>query len=172
MITEKYLGTFNRTDQEDPLKTFRYTVEIESFARFGFAKCSKLAAKTDVVEYRVGGSNTTVLKSPGLTKFDNITLERGQVLAAGEGSDDCLLWYNQVFDAATKTPASSAAFRRTIDIVQFSKSGDEARRWRVKEAWPTGHSPVSDFDALTSANSIEVLEIVHEGYTLVSSAGR
>ncbi len=162
-----FLGIFGRTDQEDPLKVFRFHIEIENFSRFGFQKCSKLQAQTDVVEYREGGQNTTPQKSPGLTKFPNITLERGQILAAGAGDKDIMDWYQQVFDISAKKPGSSPKFRRDVDIVQFNKEGDEVARWRVVEAWPAEASPHGDFDAMQSDNSIESMTLAHEGFRRV-----
>ncbi len=165
-----FLGTFNgRTDQEDPLKTFRFHIEIENFSRFGFAKCSKLQAQTDVVEYREGGDNTTPKKSPGLTKFPNITLSRGQILAAGAGDADIMDWYQQVFDVSAKKPGSTGKFRRDIDIVQFDKEGTEVARWRVDQCWPAEHAPFGDLDAMASENSIEEMVLAHEGYRKVAA---
>jgi phage tail-like protein len=168
---EKFLETFNRTDQEDPLKVFRFHVEIDNFARFGFSKVSGLKTQTDVIEYREGGQNTTVQKSPGLTKFPNITLERGQVLSAGAGDKDVLVWATQVFDVSSRIAGSTKNFRRSIDVVQYDKEGTEVRRWKIIEAWVVTYTPFTDLDGSSSANSIEVMEIAHEGYRFIQSAG-
>lgn len=171
LITLKgFLATFGRTDQEDPLKVFRFHVEIDGFARFGFQKVSGLQAQTEKVEYREGGSNTTVQKSPGLTKYPDITLERGQILAAGAGDNDILTWYRQVFDVSAKKANSSAAFRRDIDLVQFDKEGTEVKRWRVYEAWPSDFTPMGDLDGQSSNDSIEKMVIAHEGFDLVPAS--
>lgn len=169
MATFDFLSTFNRTDQEDPLKVFRFQVEIANFTRFGFAKVTGLTAETEVTEYREGGNNATVEKSPGLTKFSDVTLERGQIIASNKGEFDLLRWYNQVFDVSSKR-GSPGVFRRTVDVVQFNKEGREVKRWRLANAWPKTHSPVPDLDALSSANSIEKIVIVYEGHGLKTSA--
>lgn len=168
LLVPKFLGTFNRTDQEDPLKNFRYHIEIEGFARFGFSKVSGLGVQTDVVEYREGGMNTTPQKSPGQSKFPNITLERGQVLAAGAGDKDCLTWATQVFDVSSKIAGSSPKFRRNIEIVQFDKEGLERVRWAVSETWVADYKPMGDLDAMGNANAIESMVIVHEGFRRVT----
>jgi phage tail-like protein len=166
LIVVPFLGTFNRTDQDDPLKVFRFHIEIESFSRFGFSKMSGLERQTDVVEYREGGDNTTISKSPGLTKFPDVTLERGQILAAGKGNLDILKWATQVYDASAKGPSSSGAFRRDVDIVQFDKEGTEVHRWRLKDCWPRNDKPISDLDAMASNNSLQTMVLVHEGFRL------
>jgi phage tail-like protein len=43
----------------------------------GVSKVSALKRTTDVVEHREGGDPSTVRKSPGQTKFEAVTLERG-----------------------------------------------------------------------------------------------
>ena len=166
---KKFLQTFNRTDSEDPMKVFRYHVEIQQFARFGFTSVTGVSADVDVVEFREGGSNTTPLKSPGITKFPDVTLVRGQIFAAAFGSNDVLNWFRQVFDVSAKWQASSRNFRRSVDIVQFDKEAVERYRWRLKQAWPRSIRPLSDLDALKSDNSLEQMVIVHEGFQLVSS---
>jgi len=166
----KFLQTFNRTDAEDPMKVFRYHVEIAQFARFGFSKVAGLAAQTDIVEYREGGQNSTVQKSPGITKFPNVTLERGQIFAAGFGDRDVLNWYLQVFNVSTKKAQSPRAFRRNVDVVQFDKEAVERYRWRLVQCWPSEVKPLADLDAMQSNNSIESCTLAHEGFRLVTSA--
>lgn len=159
---------FNRASANDPLKVFNFAIEIDGFARFGFMECSKLEAQTDVVEYREGADNTTVRKSPGLTKFPDITLKRGQITAEGAANDDILKWYKQVYDVSAKNPtAGSNQFRRTINIVQLAREGIPAVRWEVVEAWPMNFAPFSDLNAKQSEDSIAQLVICHEGWKLV-----
>lgn len=165
----KFLEIFGRTAAEDPLKVFNFVIEIEQFARFGFSKVTGLQSQTDVVEYREGGQNTTPQKSTGLTKFPNVTFERGQIFAAGYGDKDILNWYTQVFDVSAKKSKSAGTFRRDIDVVQFNKEGDEVMRWRLSNAWPSEYTPTSDFDALASDNSIEKMVIAHEGFLPIAS---
>ena len=165
----KFLQTFNRSDEEDPLKTFLFQVEIQQYARFGFSKCSGLSAKTDVIEYREGGQNSTKQKSPGLTEFPNVTLERGQIFAAGFGDKDSLNWYFSVFNASSKKAQSPKNFRRQVEIVQFDKEAVERYRWQLVQCWPTEIKPLSDLDAMKSDNSIEQVVLAHEGWRLAKS---
>ena len=166
---KKFLQTFNRADNEDPLKAFRYQIEIQQFARAGFSKMSGLSATTDIVEYREGGQNSTVQKSPGLTKFGNVTLERGQIFSAGLGDKDVLNWYLQTFNVSAKKAQSPRAFRRQVDIVQFDKEAVERYRWRLVQCWVTEIHPIGDLDALASNNVIEQCVLAHEGFRLITS---
>jgi phage tail-like protein len=164
----KFLRTFNRTDQEDPLKVFRYHIEIDGFARFGFSKVSGLKASTADVKYREGGDNTTEKKSPGLTSFPDVTFERGQILAAAYGAYDIVVWYTQVFDVSSKIAGSAGSFRRQIQVVQNNKEGVEVLRWAIIECWPKEPEFLPELDAMSSNNSIEKMVICHEGIRLLT----
>lgn len=163
----KFLQTFSRTDAEDPLAAFRFLVEIDGFARSGFQKVSGLEATIEQLKYREGGNNTTIRKSPGLTEFSDLVLERGQIFSAGVGDKDVYNWYKQGFDVSARTAKSSRTFRRDIEIVQLDKEGNEAARWRLFEAWVAKLKPMSDLDAQGNEHSIETLTIAYEGFLLV-----
>ena len=162
---EYFLDAFNRTDTEDPLKNFRFGVEIGGFVRSLFSKVSGLSAgQTEAVEYREGGMNTNVQSSPGLTKNTDVTLERGLIVGvAGSGETNMLDWYKSVYDVSQRVPKSSKDFRRTVDIITFDKEGVVVVRWRLLQAWPKEYVPMTDLDAMASGNLMERLVLVHEG---------
>lgn len=150
---------------DDPLKVFRYRVEIEGVIRMGFTKVSGLSKETDVVEYDEGGSDSPQ-KSAGKTKYPDITLERGQFANSSLGGDNDLLdWADAV--SSLRTTGSAANYRRDLVIIQYAADNTEARRWIVREAWISKYTPMSDQDASQSANSFETCTITHEGFDLV-----
>lgn len=164
----RFLSTFNRTSQEDPLKVFRFAVEIENFARFGFSECGGLSPDTDVTEYREGTDASTPRKSPGMTKFGDIELKRGKILAAGQGDADIADWYNQVFNASARRPGASRVYRRTLDIVVFDREAQEVVRYRVLQAWCKAWKPLGDgLKGLGSDDIIEGMTIVNEGFRII-----
>ncbi len=61
----------------DPYKNFKFRVKWDGKYVAGVSKVSALKRTTDPVEHRSGGDPSTVHKSPGQTKYDAITLERG-----------------------------------------------------------------------------------------------
>ena len=163
-----FLGVFARTDQEDPIKVFRYTIAVDNFSRFGFSKMTGLKATTEEVKYREGTMNTTPQKSPGITTFSDVTFERGVVISPGQGAFDMIIWYTQVFDVSSKNASSARAFRRTIEVTQNFKDGTVALQWRLVEAWPKEIEPFPDLDAMTSNDDIEKMVICHEGFQLLT----
>ncbi len=62
--------------RNDPYKSFNFRVEIDGIAHAAFSEVTGLESETAVIEYRAGGENV-VRKLPGLTKFGNIVLRRG-----------------------------------------------------------------------------------------------
>lgn len=153
-----------RSSVDDPLKAFRFRVEVDGFVRAAFMEVSGLESTTEVVEYREGGDNATVLKSPGLTSFANLVFKRGQFVRSTRGGDDDFAqWAKQVFDVTSG--GAPMDFRRTLDIVQYHRDGSEAKRHRVVECWPTRFKPMGDLNATSNDNSIQELEVVNEGFT-------
>jgi phage tail-like protein len=154
-----------RASTEDPIKVFRFRIEIDDVVRAGFTECSGLERTTDVAEYREGGMNETAQKSAGLSKFSDIVLKRGQIVNSQRGGDaDFMEWAREVHDVAVG--GNAANYRRTLDIVQFNSLNQEVKRWTVTNAWPSRYKPFSDLNGTSSDNSIEELTLTHEGFDL------
>ena len=64
-------------ERQDPLRNFRYRLEINSITQAGFAEVTVGELSTDPIEYREGDELTTVRKLNGLNKYANITLKWG-----------------------------------------------------------------------------------------------
>src|SRR5437588_11968882 len=62
--------------RHDPLRNFRFRVEIDGIAIAGFSEAAIGATTTDVIDYREGNEPAHVRKLPGLTKSGNVTLTR------------------------------------------------------------------------------------------------
>lgn len=150
---------------EDPLKVFRFRIEIDNIQRAGFTDVTGLERETDVVEYREGGFNETPQKSAGLSKFPDLTFKRGQIVGSDRGGDDDLVeWVEQVHNVASG--GNEAQYRRDFDVVQFNALNEEVRRWKVYQAFPRRYKPFSDFNAQSSDNSYEEIVVAHEGWQL------
>jgi phage tail-like protein len=170
LIIHPFLGTFNRTTDEDPLKDFGFRIEIQGFTRMGFAKGSAPSVKVEQIKYREGGDNYAVKKSPGLPEFTDITLERGMIVQAGDGNDeDCWAWMTQVFNYASL--AQKKTIRRSVDYVLLDRESKEVLRYRLHQAWVCELTPFSDLDAQGNNNMITKAVICYEGFTKVLAVG-
>ena len=81
----------------DPYKNFKFRVKWDGHYIAGISKVSALRRTTEVVEHREGGDPSAWRKSPGLTKFEPITLERGvthgcRIECSSTVEDDSWIW--------------------------------------------------------------------------------
>lgn len=148
----------------DPYKAFMFEVEISgnmTFARAGFQKVSGLKMTTDAIEYREGGDPTTVTKTPGLTKFEPITLERGM-------SDDMDMWSwaCKIFSMDGGTVPDTNA-RANVTIKLKDRAGAIAKKWEIPEAWVSEYN-TGDLDAQGNNVLIEKITLQHQGFRQVS----
>lgn len=139
--------------RKDPLRNFRFRVEIDGIQQAGFSDVSGFDATIDVIDYREGSDPTHVRKLPGLTKYGNITLKWGIT-----DSLDIYNWHKLAIDGDIQ--------RKNISIIAMDEKGDDKARWDIVNAWPTKYDP-PDFTAKGNDVAIETLEIVHEGVTRV-----
>lgn len=151
---------FADTERYDPYKSFRFEVEISGnmvFAKAGFQKVSGLKMNTDVIEYREGGDNITVTKTPGLVKFDPITLERGM-----SEDTDMWDWASKIFHM--DETSHTQKFRANVKIkLKDCRTGDVVKIWEIPNAWISRYE-TGEFDATSSNVMIETMELQHEGF--------
>ena len=65
------------TERFDPYKNFKFRIKWDGRYVAGISKISALKRSTELVNHREGGDPSTDRISPGRTKFEPITLERG-----------------------------------------------------------------------------------------------
>ncbi len=136
-------------DRTDRYGAFNFLVEIDGVTVAGFSEASGLSTETDVVEYRTGDSDITVTKIPGLTKFTNISLNRGFT-----ANDELGKWRKSVLDGATE--------RHSGTIQLLNEARETAVKWNFREGWPSKWEGPS-LNSKTSEVAIETLEIACEG---------
>src|SRR5215813_1763443 len=104
--------------RNDPYKNFKFRIKFGTNPDYvaGISKISALRRTTEVVEHREGGDPSTSRKSPGRTKYEPITLERGVT-----HDTDFEVWASKVWNFAGRLGAESslADFRRDITIDIF-----------------------------------------------------
>jgi phage tail-like protein len=142
------------TTRQDPLRNFRYRLEIDQIEQAGFSEVAIGDLSTDPIEYREGDEiPTTVRKLNGLAKYGNITLKWG-VTDSTELAD----WFGLVVDDAT--PLDDA--RRNVVIRLQDEAGQDTAAWEVTKAWPCKYDP-TDLDGKGNDVSIDTLELCNEG---------
>lgn len=137
----------------DPLRNFRYRLEIDQIEQGWFSEVTIGDLSTDPIEYREGDELTTVRKLNGLNKYGNITLKWG-VTDSMELAD----WHQLVVDDATLLQDA----RRTVVIRVQDEAGEDKAAFEITKAWPCKYDP-SDLNAKDGAVFIDTLELCNEG---------
>jgi len=112
----------------DPYKSFKFRVKWDGRYVAGISKVSALRRMTEVVEHREGGDPSSTRKSPGQTKYEAITLERGVT-----HDEEFEKFTNKVwnFGAGLGVEVSLADFRKDITIEVLNEAGQVALAYNV-----------------------------------------
>lgn len=143
-------------DRHDPLRNFRYRLEIDGIDQAGFSEVAIGDSSTDVIDYREGNEPKHVRKLSGLNKFANLTLKWG-ITESTTLAD----WRQLVVE-----DGPLAAARRTVLIKLADEAGTDKAAFRIVNAWPSKYDP-SDLNATGNAVAIDALELTHEGITRI-----
>src|SRR4026207_6648 len=104
----------------DPLRNFRYRLEIDSITQAGFSEVAIAETTIDAVDYREGTDPPHVRKLSGLAKYGNITLKWG--LSVGGTALDLFKWHADVSAGQIKER------RKKVGIVVQAEDGAAAPR--------------------------------------------
>ena len=145
----------------DPYKTFKFRVKWDARFVAGVSKVSALKRSTEVIEHRDGGDPSTARKSPGRTKFEPITLERGVTHDV-----EFERWANKVwnFGSGLGSEVSLADFRKDIIIEFYNEAGQLALAYKVFRCWASEFQALPDLDANANAVAIQTLKLENEGW--------
>ncbi len=143
----------------DPYKNFKFRVSWDGRDIAGVSKVSGLKRTTELVEHRDGGDLSGKRKSPGLSTYEPIMLERGL-----SHDPDFEEWANLVHNYQGDGAVSLRNFRKDIVISVYNLSGQKVLSWRVFRCWVSEYQPLPEMDANANAIGIETLGITHEGF--------
>ncbi len=149
------------TQRLDPYKNFKFRLKWDGKYVFGCSKLSGLKRSTEVVEHRAGGDPSTSHKSPGRTKYEALTLERGLTQDVEFRTWAGLVWN---FGGALGSEVSLANFRKNIYIEFYNEAGQLAMAYKVYRCWVSEYQALPDLDANANAVAIEHIKIEHEGF--------
>lgn len=124
------------------------------------SKISALKKSTEPVEHREGGNPSRKTNSPGLTKFEPITLERGVThdLAFEE-------WANRINQYEAGDGAMSlATYKQDIRIELLNLQGTPVKSYNVFNCWVSEYTALPELDAGANAVAIESMVLQNEGW--------
>jgi phage tail-like protein len=136
----------------DPYKAFMFRVKWDGRYVAGVSKVSALKRSTDPVIHRDGGDPTHERKSPGKTKYDAVTLERGVT-----HDPDFEAWANLVH--SPEAPISLKNFRKDVILDFFNEAGQLAISYKLSRCWPSEFQALPQLDAGTAGVAIQTLKL-------------
>lgn len=144
----------------DPYANFKFRVKWDGRYVAGVSKVSALKRTTEVIEHREGGDPSTSHKSPGRTKYDAITLERGVTHDV-----EFERWANKVWNLGSGLGAevSLKDFRKDLLIELYNEAGQLVLSYKVYRAWVSEYQALPDLDANANAVAIQHIKLETEG---------
>lgn len=145
----------------DPYKNFKFRVKWDGRYVAGVSKVSALKRSTEMVEHREGGDPSTSRKSPGRTKYEAVTLERGVTHDL-----EFERWANKVwnFGAGLGAEVSLKDFRKDISIEVYNEAGQKVLAYNLFRCWVSEYQSLPDLDANTNAIAIQTIKLENEGW--------
>jgi phage tail-like protein len=149
------------THRFDPYKNFKFRIKWDGRYVAGVSKVGALKRSTEVVEHREGGDPSTSRKSPGRTKYEAITLERG-VTHDTEFEN----WANKVWHIGTGLGAevSLKDFRKDVLLEIYNETGQVVLAYKIYRCWVSEFQATADLDANANAVLIQTLKLENEGW--------
>jgi phage tail-like protein len=149
------------TNRFDPYKNFKFRVKWDGRYVAGVSKVGALKRTTEMVEHREGGDPSTSRKSPGRTKYEAITLERGVTHDL-----EFERWANKVwnFGAGLGAEVSLKDFRKEITIEVYNEAGQKVLAYNVFRCWVSEFQALPDLDANANAIAIQTIKLENEGW--------
>ena len=145
----------------DPYKNFKFRVKWDGRYVAGVSKVGALKRSTEVVEHRNGGDPSTSRKSPGRSKYEAITLERGVT-----HDTEFEKWANKVwnFGSGLGKETSLKDFRKDLIIEMYNEAGQLVIAYKVYRCWVSEFQALPDLDANANAVAIQSIKLENEGW--------
>src|SRR5512143_2834612 len=149
----------------DPYKNFKFRVKWDGRYVAGVSKVGALKRTTEVVEHREGGDPSMSRKSPGRTKYEPISLERGVTHDV-----EFEQWANKVWNVGSRlgSEVSLKDFRKDVIIDVYNESGQLVLSYKVFRCWVSEYQALPDLDANANAVAIQTTALENEGWERVT----
>jgi phage tail-like protein len=145
----------------DPYKNFKFRVKWDGRYVAGVSKVSALKRTTEIVEHREGGDPSMSRKSPGRSKYEAITLERGVT-----HDTEFEKWANKVWNLGSGlgSEVSLKDFRKDLIIEVYNEAGQVVLGYKLFRCWVSEYQALPDLDANANAVAIQHIKLENEGW--------
>lgn len=142
------------THRSDPYKNFKFRVYSEGVEVMGVSKVGALKRSTEVVNYRSGGGNTFDFKSPGRTKYEAVTMERGLT-----HDPHFEIWASQVHAQDGTSITDLRNYKKDLTVELLNLRDQVAMRFYLYRCWPSDYTALPDLDAGQNGVAIQSLTL-------------
>lgn len=127
----------------------------------GISKVSGLKRKTEVITNRSGGDPSLQRKSPGMTNYKPVIIQRPR-----SADKEFERWANKVwnFGSGLGSEVSLRDFRKDIRIELCTKTGNVILAINIYRCWPSEYVALSDLVEDSDSLAMEKLVLQHEGW--------
>jgi phage tail-like protein len=125
----------------------------------GVSKIGALKRTTEVVNHREAGDVSTERKSPGNTKFEAITLERGV-----SHDPEFEAWANLVYSTEGDAAVSLRNYKKDILLEFLNLQGTVVKAYRIFRCWVSEYTALPELDANANAIAFEMMTLQNEGW--------
>jgi phage tail-like protein len=145
----------------DPYKNYKFRVKWDGRYVAGISKVGALKRTTEVVTYREGGDPSSERRSPGQTKFEAVTLERGVT-----HDTEFEKWANKVWNFGSGLGAETSLkdFRKDVILEVYNEAGQLVIAYRIFRCWVSEYQALPELDASANAVAIQTLKLENEGW--------
>jgi phage tail-like protein len=143
----------------DPYKVFKFQVILDGRIVPGISRVSALRRRIESLDFRSGAFPSNFLKSPGITRFDPIVLERG--VTHDTTFED---WAELAHAPAGDAAMSLRNFRKDIRINLLNMQGNIVLSYMVYRCWVSEYQPLPELNAGANDVAIESVVLEHEGF--------
>lgn len=145
--------------QVDPFKNFKFRVYMGPTLIAGVSKVSAFKRTTEVASFRGGEVDSSQIHSPGQSKFEPITLERG--LALDRTFEE---WAQTVYSPDGDGGVSLSGMRRNLTVELLNLQGQAAMKWNVFGCWVSEYTALPELDANANAFAFEHIVLQNQGF--------
>jgi phage tail-like protein len=142
----------------DPYQACNFRVKWDGTYVAGMSKMGPLTRTTTPVTHRVGGDPSHDRRSPGLTTYTSVTLERGVTHDPAFEA-----WANKV-SSLTAPGISLPDFRKDITVDVFNEAQQLVISYHLYRCWVSEYTALPALDAATAAVAIQSIKLELEGW--------
>ena len=118
---------------QNPHQQWQFSIELAGFNAAFFTEVDGQNFGNEENRFAPAGSLFDE-KTAGRMVFDDLILRQGKSQVAGD--NPIWAWQQQVADVNLGVGTFPSNYMRTVDVVEYDRTGNEIRRFRYFGAWP------------------------------------